>query len=296
MPSLTIATFNCENLFLRYKFNSKSDAAKAVENGFIIDVKKFDAVLEEERKLTAAAIKEMNPDILALQEVESMDSLKAFNARFLGGAYKYKAMIDGNDPRLIDVAILSKVPFDHVQTHQFRRSGSSYIFSRDCLEVTFTVGGKPLGFFVNHFKSMIEGRDESMPRRTLQAKEVVKILKEKYGNDPSKHDWVMLGDLNDYQPSTAIEALVKTGWMENVVERLPEEEQWTHAYRNDLRQLDYLFLSSSLAKRNTSVKPVIVRKGLSLNVKNYTGPRFPGVGKDRPHASDHCPVGIKINI
>ena len=41
MPtSITIATFNCENLFKRYKFSSKlADAKKndAVENGFIID-------------------------------------------------------------------------------------------------------------------------------------------------------------------------------------------------------------------------------------------------------------------
>lgn len=296
MPAITIATFNCENLFLRYKFNSRADASAAVENGFIIDVKKFDTVLEKERDITAAAILELKADIIALQEVESMDALKAFNARFLDGVYKYKVMIDGNDPRLIDVAILSKIPLDHIQTHQFRRSGNSYVFSRDCLEVTFTVNGKPLTLFVNHFKSMLEGREESMPRRVIQAKEVVRILKEKYGSDPSRFDWIVLGDLNDYEPSAAIDVLEKTGWMENVLMRLPEEDRWTHCYRKECRQIDYIFFSSSLAKRNATAKPVIVRKGLSLNVKNYTGPRFKGVGNDRPHASDHCPVGIKVNV
>jgi len=296
MPELTIATFNCENLFLRFKFSPSAKPEEAVRHGFILDTQKFDTIFDEERDITAAAILEMKPDIVALQEVESMDALKAFNARFLDGKYKYKALIDGNDPRLIDVAVLSKVPFDHVQTHQFRRAGSSYIFSRDCLEVRFTVDGKPLTLFVNHFKSMLEGREESMPRRQQQAEEVVKIIKERFGDDPSQHNWVMLGDLNDYHPSTALDALIDTGWMENVVERLPEAERWTHAYRNDLRQLDYVFLSKALAQRNASVKPVIVRKGLSGNVKGYTGPRFVGVGKERPHASDHCPVAVKVRL
>ena len=42
MKKITVATFNCENLFIRYRFGSKvKDATikKAVENGFIKDKK-----------------------------------------------------------------------------------------------------------------------------------------------------------------------------------------------------------------------------------------------------------------
>lgn len=294
MPKLTIATFNCENLFLRYKFESKTSADAAVTNGFIIDPKKFEVVKDKEREITAAAILELKPDIIALQEVENMDALKNFNANFLGGKYKYKMLIDGNDPRLIDVAVLSKYPFDYAQTHQFRRTSKSYIFSRDCLEVALTINGKPLHLFVNHFKSMMGGRAETAARRESQAREVVKILTERFGEKAGDRNWIMLGDLNDYQPGKTIQTLLDTGWMENIVERLPEADRWTHAYGKETNQLDYIFLSKALAKANPNAKPSIVRKGLALNVKHYTGPRFEGVGKERPHASDHCPVGVGL--
>lgn len=65
------------------------------------------------------AIRELEADVLALQEVESVDTLKHFRAGALGGrkAYPYVAGIDGNDPRLIDVAVLSKLPITHVRFH-----------------------------------------------------------------------------------------------------------------------------------------------------------------------------------
>ncbi|MGL5891925.1 MAG: endonuclease/exonuclease/phosphatase family protein, partial [Bacteroidia bacterium] len=85
-------------------------------------------------------------------------------------------MVDGNDPRLIDVAILSRIPIDSCTTHQTRKKGKTTIFSRDCLEVKFIIGGKPFSLFVNHFKSMLDGKEETMPRRVTQSQEVLKIL------------------------------------------------------------------------------------------------------------------------
>jgi endonuclease/exonuclease/phosphatase family metal-dependent hydrolase len=88
--------------------------------------------------LIASAIKGCNADVLALQEIEAMDSLKKFSGQFLSASrFKYKCLIDANDPRFIDVAILSKYPFAYIRTHQFDRTldNRSYVFSRDCLEV-----------------------------------------------------------------------------------------------------------------------------------------------------------------
>lgn len=324
-----IATFNAENLFARFRFKGVKKkgpdgkyikgpdgkakyfplTGKALEkvaaDGWAVDRTLFLDFDETSRRLTAQAIRETRADIIGLQEIEAMDTLKRFvrNKKYLGGeGYKYLALIDGNDPRFIDVALLSKHPFLNLRTHQFARTkdGKAYVFSRDCLEVEVALpGGRTITVFVNHFKSMIGGREETMPRREAQAKEVVRILKERFGGDPGKGDWAVLGDLNDYMPSTAIRELAKQPWMVNVVERIADlGERWTHYFSKEKHysQLDYILLSRSLADRNPGAVPRIVRGGMPRRADRYPGARFPGVGENEPKASDHCPVVVEIDV
>ena len=307
MKTLKIATFNCENLFTRFKFtgkviSGKNEMDKIIKNGFILNDKYFDKIIEKERSLTADAIKETNAEIIALEEIENMETLKSFNSEFLSGCgYKYKMLIDANDPRFIDVAVLSKIPIESVVTHQFMRTkdNKSYIFSRDCLEINFKPDVAPVTLFVNHFKSMMEGRDETRARRLVQSETVLDIIKNRFGNKPEEANWIVLGDLNDYpEGNTGVEPLLNSGLMTNVIERLPKEEQWTHWWdaRDEYKQIDYIFLSKSLAEKNSRSEPVIIRKGLSKKANKYTGERFDGIGDLRPHASDHCPVVIEMEL
>jgi hypothetical protein len=69
--------------------------------------------------------------------------------------YPYALPIDGNDKRLIDVAVPPKHPIVSARSHQELCQGRSYIFSRDCLELQIDVDGSPLYLFVNHLKSML---------------------------------------------------------------------------------------------------------------------------------------------
>jgi len=244
----TIATFNVENLFIRYNFRGKKvkignkttykaytakELQQAVKDGFIRDPKIVTRNFEPIRKLTAKTLKAVKADIIGLQEVEGLDTLKTFNSRYLNGKYKYKIVIDGNDPRFIDVGLLSKFPIDYVRSHQFERSGKSYVFSRDCLEVHFNIGGKPLVVFVNHLKSMMGGRGNTKKRRDLQSKNIIRILKERFGNNYGSRDFIILGDLNDYYDTakpaeSGIRRLLESNQMENVAERLPASDRWTH--------------------------------------------------------------------
>ncbi len=312
MPkNLTIATFNCENLFKRFKFSSKVSQAKkdaAIANGFIMDDGLFVTLIDEEKELTAQAIKATDADIICLQEVENLDTLKSFQSQFLAGKYPYKYLIDGNDPRLIDVAVLSKVEATHLITHQFDKKGNSLVFSRDCLEIEFNIEGTPLTLFVNHFKSMLDksdpkaGLENTMAKRKIQSERLVEIITNKFGNDPSKEHFIVLGDLNDFMPSAGLEPLLCQPWLENVVARLDPAEQWTHYWdgapksEDPYKQIDYLLLSKKLATQNPNALPNIIRQGLCLNAKKYRGERFEGVGKKNPAASDHCPVAITITI
>lgn len=315
MAKIKIASFNCENLFMRYRFSSKlSDKKKeeAVKNGFIIDPFMFQRITDEEKVITAKAIKETKADIIGLIEVENMDTLKNFCTQYLKD-YKYKALIDGNDPRLIDVALISKIPFDNIVTHQTMKlqGQSKPVFSRDCLEVNFTISGKPFAVFVNHFKSMLDkkaktpaqGRSNTATKRINQSKAVLNILKRKYGNNPGNHSWVLLGDLNDYNDSkSSLKELYQSPWMVNLLEKeLPAGENWTHYWDTTkvpvaerYKQIDYLFPSKSLYQKLNG-KPEIVRKGIITKATKYQGPRFADV-TDKIGASDHCPIAAAFNL
>lgn len=318
MATITLATFNCENLFQRFKFTGKATQKKidnAVQNGFMIDKTLFQRLLPEEKQLTAKAIAETKADIICLQEVENLDTLKNFCSNHLKGknGYDHKLLIDGNDPRLIDVAVLSKIPIESVVTHQqVKGSNNRNVFSRDCLEVRFLIGGKPFSVFINHFKSMLdksaktpeESRKKTAPKRTAQAQAVVDIINSRFGNNPGSAAWAVVGDFNDYPDvTTSLSPLLNQPWLENVVNRLPAAERWTHwwdttkiAEAERYKQIDYILLSQSLAQANAGSKPLIVRKGLAKKASYYKGVRFTGVGNAKPSASDHCPVAITLQI
>jgi endonuclease/exonuclease/phosphatase family metal-dependent hydrolase len=315
MSTVTIATFNCENLFRRFKFSENlppSKIEKALQNGFIIDKTVLKTITQNERKLTADAIKATKADIVCLQEVENMDTLRNFLSTHMSSSgYKYRMLIDAKDPRLIDVALISKIPFSNVKTHQY--DGDGNIFSRDCLEVEFEIDGKTLTLFVNHFKSMYdrsnktpaEKRALTSPKREKQSQAVLDIIKQKYKYAPQKSNWVVLGDLNDYPDEiTGVKKLLESPWMENVVQtRIADaNERWTHYWDTNAipvderyKQIDYIFLSKKLASTNPVAVPVIIRKGLINKATKYTGPRFEGI-TDKQGASDHCPVAVTLNL
>ncbi len=301
-----IATFNAENLFARFKFRTGVNPATVSAEGWDTNQTKFDKISGSERSLTAAAIKATKADIVGLQEIEALETLRKFLRNFMGSVkYPKPILIDSHDPRYIDVALMTKPGFEitRVVTHQYEESSpGKYVFSRDCLECWVQVGSSTLPVFVNHFKSMMEGRAQTTAKRKRQAEKVADILKDRFGSDPGNQAWVVLGDLNDYPdpggPAPSLAPLVGQPWCVNVIQRLPASERWTHYYKgqNQYKQLDYILLSKSLADANPNAMPEIERRGLPKRAALYTGPRFPGVGKDEPKASDHCPMAIEINV
>jgi endonuclease/exonuclease/phosphatase family metal-dependent hydrolase len=313
MPqTLRIATFNCENLFRRFRFknHNSAEAERAIREGFILDRRLLKPHMPKARKITARAVKAVKADVLALQEVENLDALRLFNTRFLNSRYKYQLVIDGNDPRAIDVGVLSRYPFGRIRTHQFDKKSPrarSKIFSRDCLEVEILLSGKKtLTLFVNHFKSMMGGRSQTMARRREQTTRVARIIAERYGSNPAKAKFVILGDFNDYyeganltQASRGLSPLLGKAWLVDANLRIKKpQNRWTHfwAKKKKYRQLDYILLSKSLARANPTAVPKIERRGMPKRATKVTRKRFPGVGNNTPKASDHCPVVIALKV
>lgn len=296
---MRLATFNCENLFARYKFRRNFDPTEA--DGFTINNLAFDIYDETEKQITAQAIREVDADVIALQEVENLPVLDRFNSQYLGGLrYRHRLLIDSHDPRGIDVAILSRFPIVSVRTYRHERNAANTasLFSRDCLEAEMDVAGKPLVIYVNHFKSMMGGRDATRDRRVEQAERVAAIIAARWAERHFEGNFVVMGDLNDYaDANTSLSALFTHEGLVNVVTRLSANDQWTHYFAggNEYRQLDYLFLSASLANLNPGA-PDIMRRGLPFRAERYTGSRFPNVGEDNPKASDHAPVFIDLDL
>ena len=288
-----------------------------MRDGWTVNHTFFSIYNEREKKITGLTLLALDADIVALQEVENLDTLKKFRTEYLGGrqSYPYAMVVDGNDPRRIDLALLSRYPITSVQTHAHLWSSELhwYLFPRDCLVAEVELpGAMTLTLFINHLKSMLDkddpdnGRRNTRRKREIQAQAVRQIVTARFGQEPWAHPFIILGDFNDYmevddQGEPGIGALVEWDQVVNVVDRIPQDERWTHYYKGRTgvpaayRQLDYLLPSKSLAERNPQ-PPHIERRGLPKRADRYDGERFTGVGKNTPKASDHCPVVFELQF
>jgi len=299
--TIRVGTFNVENLFARYRFRKSPKPLKKGDT-FEINDTAFEKFSKTEKAITAAAIREVNADVLCLQEVENLNVLDFFVSSQLKGRYANPILIDSHDPRRIDVAVLTKFPIRDIRTHRQERTknGRSYLFSRDCLEIDLEVpGGKRLTLYVNHFKSMMGGRAQTAARRKVQVARVREIVDSHWGGCQFRGNFVVLGDFNDYDdPKTSLGELIDHPALVNVVSFLPDDERWTHFYAKgkEYRQLDFVLLPKPLIDAIGMPNVTIYRKGQPLRADKYTGPRLKGVGKDNPKASDHCPVLVDIPL
>jgi endonuclease/exonuclease/phosphatase family metal-dependent hydrolase len=293
----SIATFNVNNLFVRYRFGQRfpGDASGKSEvddplQGYlpIYEQGAFRLFNPLQRDLAAQAVTGDGtrlPDVLCLQEVESLIALRSFNEQHLGSAYRHALVIDSRDMRQIDVGVLSNLPILAVRSHVDERrvpadKRDPYLFSRDCLELTIDLGGdRPLHLFVNHLKSQFidyqradtpakrkAARQRSDKRRLAQAERVRDVLAERFPGQAFKRElFAVLGDLNESAGSPTLTPLAEDAGLERLLERIPvESDRWTHWYRgeNSVSQLDHVLLSPALSKRTTGTLPTIERRGI----------------------------------
>ncbi|HHC29777.1 MAG TPA: endonuclease/exonuclease/phosphatase family protein [Rhodobacterales bacterium] len=268
-------------------------------DGFIdLKRKRFD---ERQIKNTGKVIKEVDADIQCLVEVESAQTLQRFNTDILNSRFPDRIVIDGNDPRGIDIGLASKrdFPILTARTNIFAEDQHGTIFSRDCLEVEVDVGrGQSLFVLVNHFKAKDRKPWKSDAKRKRQSTEVSRILRERY--DLSR-DWVVVaGDLNDEPDSDPITPLIETPGLNNVLEvaQIPEENRWTYFYgaKKSYNSIDYIFASDPVAPRIQ--KAGLERRGMH-NVAALTGGAiqpFSNVTSWRNAASDHAAVWVDIDV
>lgn len=182
--TLKIATYNVENLFdlQRSGHEYKEYIPYTKSNWNDVNYKK-------KLKNIAKVIKDINPDIIGLQEIESLQALKDLRyALKREGVYYQYYKIANLKKTTVKVAILSKIPF--MYTHEIAVK-SSYRY-RNILEAKFKINNEDLYILVNHWKS--KAGPESM--RIVSAKKLRKRVQELGKNK----NIIALGDFNsDYE-------------------------------------------------------------------------------------------------
>ena len=319
-----LATFNVENLFNRYALLDQPwagrDYEKMVQAVGLVSIADRDGSLvsyettQTQRNNTAEVILESEPDVLLVCEVENIHTLRIFNHDYLGDYFDQVVLLDGNDPRGIDLGLLIRKGFkgriDTIRTHvdelkpgasgsviwgsrpNFGYLANNALFSRDCLEVDILVGKKRLCVLGNHLKAQ-DGKSTSDARRKAQADRVHEIFtavrKDRFP--------VVVGDLNaDVDENSASGKSLRglTGGKGIIDTFATVTDHWTHFYDSEssVSRLDYILVDERLSFGNQK----IVRKGLSKRCKQYSGPRYPTVSYQHTEASDHCLVSVEVEL
>lgn len=260
--SVKIASYNVENLFdLHY------DGTEYVE--YIPNSSWQWNPTNYRKKLNniAKVITDMQPDIIALQEIETIHALKDLQSTLKRQGLYYAHRAIGNKNTTVKVALLSRHPITYAKEVPISASRKY----RAILEVQLTINGEPLYIFVNHWKS--KSGPES--RRIVSAKALRKRLDE-LGHDKP---FLLVGDLNshheeyrtfrknrkhndtdgitginhilktikDDQPVTLASLKTDQEHYYNLWYELPKKKRWSHNFYGKKEGLDHMIISSGLS-------------------------------------------------
>lgn len=233
---ISIGTFNLNNLFSRYNFHATIDALREAEpdehdvavaytfdqnSGFMARTFKGRLVhgkRSTETQAIADRIVAMGVDVLAVQEVEDIAVLHQFDSEYLNGLYPFLALIEGNDERLIDVGVMSKLPIGKItsfQTAVHPDQPDRRVFGRDLLAVEILDPARKRKLFTlynTHLKShFVDFRDDPVAgaaannlRRQRQAESVARLIAE---NERKGARFVLTGDMNDPVDSAFLQSM-----------------------------------------------------------------------------------------
>lgn len=306
IKTLRVMTYNVENLFYHVGAFERINATdfRPVEG------KPPQIKPETEILAIRQIIRESDPDLMVLQEVESVVALQHLSDGLLEGRYR-PILLPGNDTRGINIGFLVKtdLPFSvKTITHKDLRwtdpiDGREVpLFSRDLPVLEFRVSeDQPQPSFVligNHGKSKRDrpGDPESRIIRTAQYQKAAEIIA---GYRSKKVPVMMGGDFNaDIQRDPEVGPLL--GQLRSsfdVAQRtLPPEQRITHTFHPKgepahRSQMDDILVSEDLAGRVEAAK--------IYRYKDATGNLLAipaSIGERDRQPSDHFPVLIDLRM
>ena len=313
---LTVGAYNLLNLF--EKKGKIYDKAHQIFDLLPTGRRPLEETLKSLSDLKAQAeiIKNNQYDILTVSEVENLAALSAFSDEFLDGEYD-SYLVEGNDPRGIDVGFLvkSSLPVEveqrshrnEVWNDPTQEGKQSRLFSRDFPALLFKTSknAKPfMIYFGTHFKSKRDRPKDPESRilRAAQAERASQIVKAYEKEFGSQARVFVAGDFNgEVNHEKEFAPLLRGATLEDsfdvVSPPLSKEERITHSYfpkdgNPNWAQLDAVLVNSEAARfvQHAKVPHYHDKNGNELPVpKSYEE-----LKKHQP--SDHYPVHVELNF
>lgn len=278
--TLTLSTYNIRNLF-----DGVQNPGKAEEK----------PKPEKELKALSDAIHDIKADVIALEEVESKATLKSFADKYLKDLNYQVVLREANDPRGIDVAILSKLPVLNIKSHKnvkINVSGQEpSTFSRDLLQVKLKAPNNyQFTLFVTHLKSQHGGDDADLKRKgeVMKVREIIRD----YTKKNPKDNYLLVGDFNDVHDSMPLQPILDSKKSDlNLTDLIHKDlgagtEVYTYHPQKFRSRIDYMLIS-----------PTMMNEYVNKSVKIHKFPENTSFDKWTFYtASDHLPVTAKFDI
>lgn len=253
-------------------------------------------------RLTARVIQDVGADIIGIVEAEDRPSLVRFNKELLNDFYGHAMLVDGNDERGIDVAIMTRanVGIESIRSNVDATDAVGLVFSRDCPQYEVrTPDGTTVHILVNHFKSQSGGGGTQRQRQATRVRQLVDGLVQQ-----GQHV-VVLGDLNE-GPTTPGSQAPNLASLFNNNSPLVDcyslqgfeigNRPGTFDSCGLRNRFDYILLSTSLLPAIAGGG--VFRKGLwgSRVTRPTAWDTYPDMTNQTEQASDHAAVFVDLNI
>lgn len=270
---ITIGAYNVENLFDVYDDPYTLDEETRIKSR-----------LSAQR--VARQIREANPDVMSIEELENEGVLRTVVKQFLPDmGYEYVAANKSNGDRGINLGIISRLPILSMTSYRFLDFGlpdsqEKWRFARDCWRIELEApNNKILVVYIVHFKSKHDsGTDhESKNWRLAEATQTHKLIAKELTANPGQLI-ALVGDFNDTMKNPPIQKLLsplsdKLPALVDVHKDYPKDEAYSYIPIKYRSKIDYMFVSPALAARMVTGSPKILNK---------PGPNLNG--------SDHAPI------
>jgi endonuclease/exonuclease/phosphatase family metal-dependent hydrolase len=254
-------------------------------------------------KNTARVFGEVDADVWGVVEAEHRPGLVRFNEDIIEeetpASYPVVMLIDGNDSRGIDVAVMAKNGYKvtDIRSHVDDGDDDGVIFSRDCAEYVIEApGDKTFLMMVNHFKSKGFGsQTTSNAKRKRQADRVATIYRSR--RLAGFENIIVMGDFNDTPDAPPLADLLDNTSLNDMFDSpkfVDDGHPGTFGNGNKSQRLDYLLLSPELFAKIE--KAGVFRKGVWGNKDGKRWPVFPSMTTKIHQASDHAAIWADINL